>query len=165
MRRRSFVLVLILALACSAACTKTERSGPKQAGAAPDFTLPDLNGRKVSLADFRGKVVLAEFWATWCPPCRESIPGIERLYQSYGQKGLAVVSVSLDEGDWDSVKEFVKESGITYPVLQGDDDVMKSYRIRSIPALFLINKDGVIVKQYLGAGYDKAIEKDLQALL
>ena len=162
---RKSVLVVILFLAVLAAgCTRSERRAASS-GMAPDFALPDLNGKQVKLSDQRGKVVLIEFWATWCPPCRESIPGIERLYRSLEKKGFVVLGVSLDEGGWDDVRSFVKESGITYPVLQGNDEIMKQYLVRAIPALFLVDKDGRIVKQYAGGGYEDIIEKDLDALL
>jgi cytochrome c biogenesis protein CcmG/thiol:disulfide interchange protein DsbE len=160
---RKAVIILILALAVAAGCTKSGRKA--SVTAAPDFTLKDLYGKQVSLSGFKGKVVLLEFWATWCPPCQASVPGIERLYKSYAGKGLVVLGVSLDEGGWDSVKGFAKESGITYPVLQGDEDVTGKYMIRSIPALFLVDKDGMIAKQYLGAGYEDVIEQDIRTLL
>jgi cytochrome c biogenesis protein CcmG/thiol:disulfide interchange protein DsbE len=161
MYRKTIVLVFFAVL-LAAGCTRSER---RSLTAAPDFTLPDLNGRNVHLADLKGKVVLVEFWATWCAPCQESIPGIERLHRSYGGKGLVVLGVSVDEGGLADVKAFVRENGMTYTVLQGDADVMGNYRIRGIPATFIVNRDGIIAKQYSGAGFDESIEKDIRDLL
>ncbi len=161
---RKTTVLLFLAALIAVGCTRTEQRASAPA-AAPDFTLQDLDGRKVHLADLRGKVVLVEFWATWCPPCRASIPGMEHLHRSFGGKGLVVLGVSMDDGGWDSVKAFAAAKGITYPVLRGDDDVASSYLVRSIPSLFLVNKDGMIAKQYLGEGNEDSIERDIRALL
>ena len=119
------ILVMSLLFGCNA---RNETSA-----SASDFKLQDLNGKIVKLSDFKGKAVLIDFWATWCPPCREAIPGIEKLHKNYGGKGLVVLSISLDEGDWDSVKSFVTEHGITYPVLRGTEDVASQFQVRTIP--------------------------------
>jgi thiol-disulfide isomerase/thioredoxin len=132
---------------------------------ASDFKLQDLNGKIVKLSDYKGKPVLLDFWATWCPPCRASIPGIEKLYKKYSGKGLVVLSISLDEGDWDSVKSFSAEHGITYPVLKGSEDVSSQFQVRTIPMLVIINKEGKIVKRYLGYGDDDELEKDIKTVL
>jgi cytochrome c biogenesis protein CcmG/thiol:disulfide interchange protein DsbE len=161
---RKAVVLAALAVALMVGCTRTEQQATAPA-AAPDFTLTDLTGKKVHLADLKGKVVLLEFWATWCPPCQASIPGIERLHRSYGGKGLVVLGVSVDEGASDSLRSFVAQNGITYTVLRSDDAVLGNYLIRSIPSLFLVNKDGMIAKQYLGEGFEDSIEKDIRSLL
>ncbi len=161
MFRKTIVLVLFAVL-FAAGCTRSERRTPS---AAPDFMLQNLDGRNVRLADLKGKVVVVEFWATWCGPCQESIPGLERLFQSYGGKGLVVLGVSVDEGDVNDIKAFVREKGITYTVLRANDDVVEKYHIRGIPATFIVNKDGAIARQYSGAGFDEDIEKDVRGLL
>ena len=81
----------------------------------------------------KGRVVLLEFWATWCPPCRASIPGIERLHEKYKDKGVVVLAVSMDDNGWDAVQSFVKENGIKYTVLKGNEDIAEKYQVRSIP--------------------------------
>jgi len=152
--------ILVLLLSCT-------DNVPKSRGtAATDFTLQELNGGKnVALSDMKGKVVLLEFWATWCPPCRASVPGIERLYERYKDKGVMVLAVSMDDGGWDTVQAFVKENGIKYMVLKGNDDVAEKYQVRSIPMLVVIDKEGKIVKRYLGFGSDEDVERDIKAVL
>ena len=163
MLRKTVVLIAFAALAALAGCPGAEKTAPSSS--APDFTLPDLSGKKVRLADQKGKVVLIEFWATWCPPCRSSIPVIERLHRTYGGKGLVVLAISMDEGGWDKVKAFTAEQGITYSVLQGNDDVSTKYLVRMIPAVFLVDKQGNIAKQFIGGGSEADMEKEIKALL
>jgi peroxiredoxin len=156
----------MLALAVIAGCTSGSKEMKVSASStAPDFALQDLSGRSVRLSDLKGKVVLVEFWATWCPPCRASIPGLERLHKTYNQRGLVVLGVSLDEGGWESVKSFATEQGISYPVLKGTTDLSAKYLVRAIPTLFLVNKDGLIAKQYVGDEHVDALDKDIRALL
>jgi thiol-disulfide isomerase/thioredoxin len=158
---RKYLVLSILVMALLVSCTARNETS----AAASDFKLQDLNGKIVKLSDFKGKAVLIDFWATWCPPCRESIPGIEKLYKTYAGKGLVVLSISLDEGDWDSVKAFATERGITYPVLKGTEDVASQFQVRTIPMLVIINKEGKIVKRYLGFGDDYELDKDIKAVL
>jgi peroxiredoxin len=132
---------------------------------ATDFALQDLNGNTVRLADYRGKVVLLDFWATWCPPCRASIPGIEKIYKTYKDKGLVVLAVSLDDGGWEAVKSFIAENGITYTVLKGTEEVSANYNVRTIPMMLILDKDGRISKRYLGFGNEEDMEKDIRPLL
>jgi thiol-disulfide isomerase/thioredoxin len=154
-----FVFVAALAMGC------TDTGAPPDASTPFDFSLQDLNGKTVKLSDYKGKVVLIEFWATWCPPCREAVPGLMKLHKAYKEKGLVVLAVSLDQGGWDEVKSFIAQQGITYKVLKGTDDVSMQYRVRSIPMSLLLNKEGKIAKRYLGGGYDEDLEKDVKAIL
>jgi thiol-disulfide isomerase/thioredoxin len=160
MSRKFFMLsitVIVLLFGCS---TRNEMSA-----ATLDFKLQDLNGKTVKLSDFRGKPVLIDFWATWCPPCRDLIPGIEKVHKKYRGKGLVVLGISLDDGDWDSVKAFMTQAGITYPVLKGDEDVTSRFQVRTIPLVVLINKEGRIVSRYLGVGDEDDLEKGIQTVL
>jgi len=156
-------IAIVVALAIAAGCTSGDKMNPVTQ--APDFSLQDLSGQHVRLADLKGKVVLVEFWATWCPPCRESIPVIERLHKTYGGKGLVTLGVSLDDGGWEEVQSFASAHGITYRVLKGDDRVSASYMVRVIPMAVLVNKDGLIARQYLGGGDESGMERDIRALL
>jgi thiol-disulfide isomerase/thioredoxin len=160
---KNLLAAAIVILALLPGCTSKEKESAS--AVAPDFTLQDLSGKKVTLSGLKGSVVLLEFWATWCPPCRESIPGIERLHKTYGGKGLTILAISYDEGGWDKVKDFVVEHKITYSVLKGTDDVSTKYLVRMIPAMYLVDKQGIIRKQYMGAGNDEELEKEIKALL
>ncbi len=160
---KKILFASMVALALLAGCTSKEKEAAS--AAAPDFTLQDLSGKKVTLSGLKGSVVLLEFWATWCPPCRESIPGIERLHKAYGGKGLTVLAISYDEGGWDKVRDFIAEHKITYSVLKGTDDVSTKYLVRMIPAMYLVDKQGIIKKQFLGGGNDDELEKEIKALL
>ena len=164
MIRKSLVL-LITALALAGACVSGEKKGGGAAQSAPDFTLQDLDGRNVTLSGLKGKVVLIDFWATWCPPCRASIPSVEKLHKAYAARGLVVLGISLDGGDWDSVKAFREEAGITYPILKGTDEVAQEYGARIIPTFIIVDKEGTIRKHYVGSDNEEEIEKDIKALL
>jgi thiol-disulfide isomerase/thioredoxin len=124
-----------------------------------------MNGKTVRLSDYKGKVVLLEFWATWCPPCRASVPGLEKLHKAYKDKGLVLLAVTMDMGGDDEVRSYIKESGITYTVLKGTEDVATKYQVRSIPMMLVLGKDGKIAKRYIGMGSDEDLETDIKAAL
>jgi len=128
----------------------------------PDFTLKTIDGREVSLKDYRGKVVLINFWATWCPPCRNEMPLFVRVYKSYRDKGFEILAISTDSS-LDPVKKFVKEFRINFPVLYDDKNVVSLYGIQGLPTSFLIDREGKVVKVRLGKY--KEIEEDLKDLL
>ena len=152
--------ILVLLFSC------TDNVSKSRGSVATDFTLQELSGGgNVALSEMKGRVVLLEFWATWCPPCRASVPGIERLYEKYKDKGVVVLAVSMDDSGWDAVQSFVKENGIKYTVLRGNDDVAEKYQVRSIPMLLVIDKEGKIAKRYLGFGSDEDVERDIKAVL
>lgn len=134
--------------------------------AAPSFVARSLDGREVSFDEFRGRVVLLNVWATWCPPCRREMPALERLYRKLGPRGLEVVAVSVDEhpggfealaGPDGPVRSFVEELGLTFPVLLDLDGVVKDrYGVMGLPTTFLIGRDGRIRKRFLGpAAWDE----------
>ncbi len=139
------------------ACGRTQ-SGPadgkrSEVGSlAPDFTLKDLQGRDVRLSGYRGRVVLLDFWATWCPPCKATVPELVALEHKYGGKGLVVLAVSLDDGSNTAAKlsAFSREHAINYTVLLGNEDVEKKYNIDSIPAMYVIGRDGRILNLHMG---------------
>lgn len=124
---------------------------------APAFTLKDLSGREVSLSDFRGKVVLLDFWATWCPPCLVSIPHLNMLYQTYMGKGLEILGINLDQVDSRALLAFTKASKIKYPILIGTPEVINKYGINPIPASFLIDRRGNIRVKIIG--FSEAIQE------
>ena len=118
---------------------------------APDFQLTDLDGNSVKLADLRGKAVLLNFWATWCPPCKIEMPWFVDLQKQYGPQGLQIVGVAMDEGNaHDAVAKFAKEMGLNYTVLLGNDKVADQYGgVDALPTTFYIGRDGKIVTRVL----------------
>ncbi len=135
-------------------------------GVAADFTLPKLDGTNLSLKDLKGKVVILDFWATWCPPCRKMIPELQNLYNKYKDQGLEVVGLSLDEGTPDNVKSFVENTKITYPIVLGNREVSKAYgQINAIPTTFIIDKNGVIRDKHIGYQGEQEMEEIIKPLL
>jgi thiol-disulfide isomerase/thioredoxin len=132
-----------------------------------NFELKDLSGKTVSLEELNGKVVFVDFWATWCPPCRASIPAVESLYEKYkDDDNVCFIGINLSE-DKETVSKFVKREGIQYLVLLSNNKVITDYKIRSIPAFFIIDKDGNIANRYLGysSGLESKWEEDIKELL
>src|SRR5437870_6123278 len=134
----------------------------------PDFELKSLDGRTVKLSDFHGKVVVLNFWATWCAPCRVETPWLVDLYRQYKEQGLEVVGVSMDDGDQEQVADFVKEMGINYTVLMGSHAVGDAYGgLRFLPQTFFIGRDGKIIKHSFGtrskSDVEDAIKQSLSA--
>jgi thiol-disulfide isomerase/thioredoxin len=161
MGRLRKALASALAVGLLAACGNGGGAGAS--GQAPGFSLRDLEGREVSLAQFRGQVVLVDFWATWCPPCRMTIPDLIKFQQEFGGRGATVLGVNLDETVSD-VPGFVKERGINYPVLLGaGKGVDEAYGVRGIPSFFLVDANGVIVRSW--SGYSGAFLDELRSLV
>jgi cytochrome c biogenesis protein CcmG/thiol:disulfide interchange protein DsbE len=118
---------------------------------APDFAVPDLDGQAVRLSAYRGRVVLVNLWATWCPPCREEIPSMQRLHDRLKDKGFVLLAVSEDEGGAAGVKAFVQQMKVTFPVLlDPDGDVGRKYEIWGFPESFLLDRDGRVVERVIG---------------
>ena len=133
---------------------------------AKNFTLKDLQSKNVSLSDFRGKVVLLNFFSTWCPPCRTEIPDLVNISKKTGRKDFVVLGISLDTDDVPMVvKQYVREMNIPYSVLIGKPGVVEDYQVFGIPTTFLITKDGKINKRFEGLVPQKQFEKALNKLL
>lgn len=116
-----------------------------------DFTLNDLDENPVKLSDFRGKKVLLNFWATWCPPCRAEMPDIEKLYKEYGDKDLVILAVNIGE-DRKTVKDFVEQNGYSFKILlDTKSEVANKYVVNAIPTSYFIDADGSISNHYIGA--------------
>ena len=134
---------------------------------APDFQLMDLDGNSVRLADLRGKAVLLNFWATWCPPCKIEMPWFVDLQKQYGPQGLQIVGVAMDEGNaHDAVAKFAKDMGLNYTVLLGNDKVADQYGgVDALPTTFVIGRDGTIVTRVFGLVSHSEIEDNVRAAL
>jgi peroxiredoxin len=133
---------------------------------AANFELKGLDGRPVRLSDFKGKVVLLDFWATWCPPCRMEIPGFVELQKRHAAQGFTVLGVALDQDGASVVKPFADKIGINYPLAIGNADIAGTYGgIESIPTTFLIDRKGTILQTYVGAHDAETFERDVQAAL
>jgi cytochrome c biogenesis protein CcmG/thiol:disulfide interchange protein DsbE len=132
---------------------------------APEFALQDSSGKTVSLKDYRGKVVLLDFWATWCHGCKLEIPWFAEFSRKYGNKGVAVVGVSLDSDGWKVVSPFLKAEHIPYQVVLGNDTVAKSYGIENMPDTFLIDREGRVAAVYNGMVDKQNVENNLRAML
>jgi peroxiredoxin len=160
----------VVAIAFSvASCKKAERSRAVEEGKAPDFTLHDMSGKKVTLSEFRGKVVLVEFWATWCPPCKDAVPEMNKVYEKYKGQNVEVLAISVDQGSdvASKVRSFVKENRVNYPVLIDDKKVNVSYGVGNVPVAFVIDKQGKVAKKHIGfmEELSENISRDIEALL
>ncbi len=158
MKRLLFSLAVLLFAAASLHAQVGEQ--------APSFSLKNAEGKDVTLADMKGKIIILNFWATWCPPCRAEIPDFIRVYKKYQSKDVEIVGISLDHKGWDVVRPFVKNNNINYPVLLGDQKIAKAYgNISSIPTTFIIDKKGKIVDQHVGSITEKDLVKKFEKLL
>ncbi len=133
--------------------------------AAPDFTLSDSKGASIRLSDYRGKVVLLDFWATWCHGCNIEIPWYMEFQQKYKDKGLSVIGVAMDDDGWKSVRPFSDEKKINYMIVVGNEGLAKEYGVDNLPVTLLIDRDGKIAASHSGVVEKEAFEKEIQALL
>jgi peroxiredoxin len=154
------LLLLLLA-------TAPLRQGPGvEAGQkAPDFTLARLQGGLASLSDYSGKVVLINFWATWCKDCRREMPELDALFQKLKDRGFVVLAISMDEEGRKVVAPFIEKHGPTYPILLADRPTPAAYRIYGLPTSYLLDGKGVVVRRYVGPVKPEALENDILALL
>jgi peroxiredoxin len=166
---RSAALVVALAGVAAAADQPAVRAAlqpAKERKPAPGFALKDGSGKTVKLKHYRGKVVLLDFWATWCHGCKEEIPWFSEFQSTYGAKGLAVIGVSMDEGGWNALKPFLAENRVPYRMLLGDDATAKQYGIGNLPDTFLIDRHGKIAAAYVAGMVDKDdVETNIKVVL
>lgn len=152
---------------CSSNSVKAAVKAGKDRKAAPDFTLKDSNGAAVKLSDYRGKVLVLDFWATWCGPCKIEIPWFIEFEQKFKDRGFAVVGVSMDEDGWSAVKPYIEQRKVNYRILMGNDTVGQLYGgVDSLPTTFLIDRSGKIAKVHIGLETGKeGFQDEIQKLL
>lgn len=156
-------VALVLGAGCSPRAAQVQES---PAPPAPGWTAKDLEGRPQSLADLRGKVVLIDFWATWCAPCRAEIPEYIALQAKHGADGLVVLGMSLDTLPTEAVRDFVRKAGINYPVIVTDSEIAEAYNVQVLPTTVLIDREGRVRHRKEGAMRDaEAYAGQVRALL
>jgi peroxiredoxin len=163
------VLASCLFQGCSYAPTTVKAASVKPASErreAPDFALKDADGKTVHLSEYRGKVVLLDFWATWCDPCRLEIPWFIDLQRKNKDRGFDVLGVSMDDDGWEVVKPFMKSVGMNYRVVIGNDETTQMYGgVDSLPSTFLIDRQGKIAAIHIGLASRKVFEDGVEELL
>jgi thiol-disulfide isomerase/thioredoxin len=171
--RRVVPIVIVILLSVTAYEVTRRGSAPAKPGGpaaaarslAPNFTLQDLNGQPLALSDFRGKVVLLDFWATWCAPCRTEIPHLVEFQEKYREQGFQVVGISMDDGP-KPVREFYQEFRMNYPVAMGNDKIADAYGgVLGLPVTLLIGRDGLIQAKYTGVVEMAVVEEKIKTLL
>jgi len=174
---RKPLLFLSLAAVGLVGCNQhpTSRPQPKQGvtkageigSRLPDFSVKDLQGREISSADLRGKVVLIDFWATWCQPCKKEMPGYQKLLDRYGSRGMAVVGFKFDTmRDMEDPVQFAKRIGVRYPLAVAADELKQKFGgIEGLPTTLLYDRDGILRNKVIGFEYTDIIESELKPLL
>jgi thiol-disulfide isomerase/thioredoxin len=175
---RKHVLALSLAGVGLVGCNQHLASPPQQkqegviaageiGSRLPDFSVKDLQGREISSADLRGKVVLIDFWATWCQPCKKEMPGYQKLLDRYDPSGFAVVGFKFDTMmDMEDPVLFAKKIGVRYPLAVAPDDLKQKFGgIEGLPTTMLYDRQGILRKKVIGFEYTETIESELKPLL
>ncbi len=152
-------LLLLLSLGVSQPAAATVQKGQP----APPIEVTTPSGQHVSLANYKGHVLIMDFFATWCVPCRSSIPHLVSLNRKYGAQGLQILGMSVDEEGDSEVQSFIAEKRINYPVAQVSETVQNDYGLRSIPTIYVINKKGVVAEKFMG--FNDQIAKNMEALI
>jgi thiol-disulfide isomerase/thioredoxin len=133
---------------------------------APAFTLKTLEGATANLADYRGKAVMIDFWATWCGPCRIEMPWFPEIQKKYGPQGFTILAINMDDGGIDLVKKFAKDFGVNYPILMGSDAVADAYGVtQGYPTNVFIDRDGRVIAGEIGLTGQRQLEANIQRAL
>ena len=160
MKTRISLLVLAVVLFLAVVPAKPVMSRDNGFPDAPDFFLKDLNGNEVTLDDFKGKVLFVNFWATWCPPCREEIPGFVEAYAVYHEKGMEILGISLDRQGVYVVKKFAEKYEVNYPIALGTQQLVQDYQPgQYIPTTIIIDREGKIRHRHVGYMDKTVLEK------
>lgn len=163
---RASALLLTLAGIATTANLRAVLQPTNERKAAPQFALKDISGKTIELKNYHGKVVLLDFWATWCTGCKMEIPWFSEFQRTYSAKGFVVVGVSMDEGGWRVLKPFLAETQVTYPILLGDSPTARRFGIQGMPDTFLIDRQGRVAAAYLASLVERDdVEVNIKALL
>jgi peroxiredoxin len=165
--RKILVQTVPLALAAILLCTQPAAAILQKGDKAPPIKMVTTSGQPVTLNNYRGYVLVMDFFATWCIPCRESIPHIIGLNRKFSKQGLQVLGVSVDEGNGRELRNFIAAQRINYPVAVADDDMQADYGLRSIPTIYVINKKGMVAEKFQGYSDQtaRAMEETIKRLL
>jgi thiol-disulfide isomerase/thioredoxin len=156
------ITAILIAAAPAAVSLKKEGERKK----APDFELKDGEGKSVRLSDYDGKVVLIDFWATWCGPCKAEMPWLNELSKRYQSEGLVVLGISMDDDGWTSVKPLIEKMGISYPIVKGNKRVAYLYGdVDALPVGFFVDRQQRVAAIHLGAASRKSFEQTIRTLL
>ena len=155
--------VVVLILLTSVTLAQGESAAPTKA---PNFKLKAADGKTIELAKLKGKVVVVNFWATWCAPCRAEVPGFIDVYEKYKNKGVEIVGISLDEEGWGKVKPYISKSKVNYPVVIDGFKAAQEYgNVNVIPTTFFVDKNGNIKQKHIGMLDKESLEKILKEML
>lgn len=143
----------------------SKRPAKKRYEPAPEIIVIGLDGRNIRLSEKRGKVLVVDFWATWCPPCRTMIPIFNSIHDKYGGRGLEVIGVSMDEGTTSDLKELAAEFGVRYTAADGDSETEEAFGVTSLPTTLLIDRKGRIRLRHSGAISQAQLEREIKRLL
>ncbi len=163
--RIGFLFVILAVAALVSACSSDNRRPASGMKPVPQFTLSSLDGKTVAMKNLSNKVVVIDFWATWCGPCREEIPHLNKLYSDYKGQGLEIIGISMDDGP-DVVKEFARELRMEYPLVMGNDELADQFGgILGLPTTFIVDRKGNIVKKFVGLPSAEVLNRVVRELV
>ncbi len=168
-RSRLVLLVVLLLISATACQTKPESKGSqksREAGKAPSFLLSDLDGTSISSESFAGKVMIVNFWASWCAPCRLEIPHLIALNDKYGDRGVVVIGIAIDPAAPEVLKAFAEEMEVDYPMLVGDEKVFNDFGgLFGLPTTIVVDQNYVIQNKFVGLVDPSLFEEEILTLL
>lgn len=166
LRLRFTLLLFVIAVSCLIISGQAD-AAPRPGNPAPTFKVSSLSGQTISLDNYGGHVLILDFFATWCRPCRQSIPHLVEMNSKYGKQGLQILGLSVDEDGERLVKSFTEEFHVNYPVALAGDAATVAYGVRSVPVMYVIDKKGAVAEIYRGSSTDMArkVEQSIKRLL